>query len=271
MLLCPVCASPLSQEETCAVCSQGHSFDRARQGYFNLLMDFSSKGHGDDAAMLRARRAFLETGCYDVLADRIAALVADLFPQEGILMDAGCGEGYYTKKAAEQIALSGKKAELYAFDIAKDAVKMTAGKLEKKGSFFVASTFHIPVLSESVSLIMSLFSPYSEEEFLRVLKPGGLLVRAVALEDHLYSLKEAVYDNPTKNLGKAKVGEGFSVLREDRICKEVCLDCKEDIENLFAMTPYAHKTSPGDMEKLKNIKKLDTKLDFGIIVMEKKR
>ncbi len=270
MLLCPVCALPLLQEENRAVCSQGHSFDRARQGYFNLLMDSSAKGHGDDASMLRARRAFLEAGYYDILADRIASLVSDLFPREGILMDAGCGEGYYTKKAVEQIALSGKKAELYAFDIAKDAVKMTAGKLEKKGSFFVASAYHIPVFNESISLIMSLFSPYSEEEFLRVLTPGGILIRAVALEDHLYSLKEAVYDNPTKNLGKAKVGEGFSVLREERICAEISLERGQDIENLFAMTPYAHKTSPRDLEKLKGLLRLDTKLEFGVIVMQKK-
>ena len=170
----------------------------------------------------------------------------------------------------EALSSSGKKAELFAFDIAKDAVKMTAGKMNKEGNFFVASTFHIPVMTESISLAMSLFAPYSEEEFLRVLAPGGILLRAVALEDHLFSLKEAVYEKPTRNLGKAKVGEGFEIVKEERVSKNILLTRNEDIKNLFAMTPYAHKTSPRDMEKLEKLSEIETKLEFGIIVMKKK-
>ena len=67
--------------------------------------------------------------------------------------------------------------------------------------------------SESVDLIFSLFAPYSEEEFLRVLKKGGVLIRAVPLTDHLYSLKEAVYEKPTRNVSEAAIGSSFLTFR----------------------------------------------------------
>ncbi len=270
MLICPKCALPLSEGERSAACRAGHSFDRARQGYWNLLMDSAQRGHGDDAAMLRARRVFLERGHYEPLASLLSQTVASLLPHGESLLDSGCGEGYYTQRVMSHLWESGKGAELFAFDIAKDAVKMTASRMGGKGHFFVASTFHIPIETESIAVAMSLFSPYSEAEFLRVLRPGGYLIRAVALEKHLFSLKEAVYESPTLNQGKAKVGEGFAILSEQRLTYPLLLKSQEEIRSLFDMTPYAHKTSPEDRKKLEKLEKLETEADFGLIVMQKR-
>lgn len=271
MLSCPICAKRLMLEEKRAICPEGHSFDRARQGYWNLLLSSSSGGHGDDAEMLRARRTFLEKGYYQSLACAVSESVCRLFPQDGVLLDAGCGEGYYTQKVTERLFRAGKKVRLFAFDISKEAVKMTAGRMKKEGNFFVASTYHIPMESESADMILSLFAPYSEGEFLRVLRPGGFLCRAVPLEDHLYSLKCAVYDAPTRNEGKASVGEGWNRISEERIRGMAHLQTPEEIEALFAMTPYARKTGQKDREKLKKLTSLDTQLDFGILLTQKKK
>ena len=50
---CPVCGKPLSGTST-LTCSQGHSFDRNKHGYINLLLSNSSskKRHGDDQLMV---------------------------------------------------------------------------------------------------------------------------------------------------------------------------------------------------------------------------
>jgi 23S rRNA (guanine745-N1)-methyltransferase len=270
MLLCPICSALLTLEEKVAVCPQGHSFDRARQGYFNLLPNSSSKGHGDDGEMLRARRAFLEKGYYSPLANAICRVANSVFPKGGVMTDAGCGEGYYTKMVRDTLTREGKEPAVFAFDIAKDAVRMTAGKLEKKGVFFVASAFHIPLASESVDLMLSLFAPYSEEEYLRVLRPGGYLLRAVPLENHLYSLKCAVYDHPTRNEAKAEVSAAWEEVLFERIEGEIHLSSSEEILALFGMTPYVHKTGKKDMEKLEKLQSITTQTDFGILLTRKK-
>ena len=55
-------------------CSNRHSFDRARQGYYNLLpvQHKNSRDPGDNQAMVEARRRFLDGGHYAPLARRLA-------------------------------------------------------------------------------------------------------------------------------------------------------------------------------------------------------
>ncbi len=271
MLICPVCSLPLCLDGKTARCEKGHSFDVSKEGYLNLLMDSSARGHGDDKNMLLARRAFLEKGYYEPLRSKLEETAMKLFPTNGTFLDAGCGEGYYTEGVLRRLYESGKNPHGFAFDISKDAVRLCAKRLRDKGNFFVASTFHIPVAEESADLLFSLFAPYSENEFLRILKPGGYLVRAVPLEDHLFSLKEKVYENPTKNLSAAVIGEGFHLSEEVRVKKEIHLSSGEDIFNLFGMTPYAHKTSPRDIKKLSQLQSLDTEMDIGILIYCKRQ
>ena len=269
MLICPVCQNPLTQKEKEAFCEKGHRFDRAKEGYFNLFLSSSGKGHGDDRAMLRARRAFLEKGYYAHLLKALQEEVFSLCGEKSVLVDAGCGEGYYTKGICDDLLERGKETDLYAFDISKEAVKLTAKKMAGKGNFFVASTYKIPMEKESADLVCSFFAPYSEEEFLRVLRPGGYLVRAVPFRDHLFSLKKAVYENPKKNEGEAVIGQGFSLLSERRVAKEIALSSTEDILSLFEMTPYAHKTGREDMAKLQKLSSLSVETEFGILIYQK--
>ncbi|MFC6671418.1 putative RNA methyltransferase [Marinobacterium aestuariivivens] len=65
-LLCPVCREPLAQQARQLRCAGGHSFDQARQGYWNLLLvqRKRSKDPGDNAPMVQARRDFLDQGHY---------------------------------------------------------------------------------------------------------------------------------------------------------------------------------------------------------------
>ena len=62
---CPLCGSPLTQEERGCICPARHSFDRAAAGYVHLLPPnrMHSKAPGDDKAMAAARNRFLSGGC----------------------------------------------------------------------------------------------------------------------------------------------------------------------------------------------------------------
>ena len=61
-LCCPVCGGELVGNERSYCCEKGHSYDVAKQNYVNLLMSnkSSSKRHGDDKLMVKARKDFLE-------------------------------------------------------------------------------------------------------------------------------------------------------------------------------------------------------------------
>ena len=60
MLICPICQAPLSAVENGVGCPANHRFDRARQGYLNLLpvQHKNSRDPGDNQAMVEARRRF---------------------------------------------------------------------------------------------------------------------------------------------------------------------------------------------------------------------
>ena len=95
MFICPKCREKLNiRENGAAVCGQGHSFDRSREGYYNLLLGVGGGTHGDNADMVTARREFLSRGFYQPLADKIACLAAEIMPEPRTVLDAGCGEGY---------------------------------------------------------------------------------------------------------------------------------------------------------------------------------
>lgn len=270
MLICPVCSRPLQLEEKRAFCEAGHSFDRGKEGYFNLLLSSSAGGHGDDKAMLLARRAFLDKGYYGHLLNALKEICLERFGSGCTLVDAGCGEGYYTDSICRALTEKVGSVSFFAFDIAKDAAKMVAKKMRESATVFVSSAYRMPLASGSADGILSLFAPFAREEYLRVLKPGGLLIRAYPLEDHLFELKKAVYDTPLKNEAVSDPGEGWESIEEKRVRKRVEISSNEDITALFGMTPYAHKTSEQDRNKLNGLQKLSVETDFGIAVYRKK-
>jgi 23S rRNA (guanine745-N1)-methyltransferase len=79
MLACPICSAPLNAVDNGVACPAGHRFDRARQGYLNLLpvQHKNSRDPGDNQAMVEARRDFLNAGHYAPVAKRLAELAAD--------------------------------------------------------------------------------------------------------------------------------------------------------------------------------------------------
>ena len=99
-----------------------------------------------------------------------------------------------------------------------------------------------------------------------MLKKGGILICVIALKEHLYSLKTAVYNSPRKNeIGDLNLN-GFDLISKTDIYKEITITSNEDIKTLFKMTPYYYKTSKEDYEKLENLNTLTTETHFGILV-----
>lgn len=266
---CPVCRARLTKTEKTYVCPSYHSYDRAKEGYVHLLpvQQMHAKVPGDSKEMIAARRDFLESGAYALFRDKLAELVCEAVSeiQSPVILDAGCGEGYYLRGVADALKESGKTPECYGFDISKFAVK-AASKRQKDADFAVASIFHIPVADHSADCLLNVFAPMVPEEFSRVMKPGSLFLFAVPAERHLFGLKEILYENPYENEHKETDYPGFEFVKRVPVSGMLHLTDPKQIQNLFAMTPYFWKTPIEGSRAIAAATELTTEIAFDFLV-----
>ncbi len=262
---CPVCGELLTESDKFFKCSENHCFDKARSGYINLLpvKQKHAKLPGDNPKMVRARRDFLNQNYYLHLQKALCETVEKYLPSGGILLDAGCGEGYYTKAIAQI-----KNSFCYGVDISKTAADFAA-RSDKLTHYAVGSVFHLPVSDSCCDMLISVFAPYCGTEFFRVLKPKGFFVMAIPSALHLWELKQAVYDKPYENQVKDYVLENFKFIEKITAKKRIFLDNAKDIQNLFQMTPYAYRTGAAEQERLQNLQNLEVQTAFEILVYQK--
>ncbi len=270
LFICPNCSCALEKKGNSFFCENRHCFDIAKQGYINLLQSnqSSSKHHGDDRLMVKARRDFLEKGFYSELKDRLCDDITHCAEKPSVLIDAGCGEGYYTRAVAESLKRKNALSAAGGIDISKDAVS-AAAKAGGNIQYAVASVYDMPVKSETADIVLNIFAPGAFDEFYRILTPGGLLVVVYPLENHLIELKQAVYDEVYKNDSIPSVPKGFSLISSREIKQVLHLESNEDIVNLFKMTPYYYKTGADDQKKLERISRLDISFEVEIMYCRK--
>ena len=250
MLTCPICVGALENHGNGVRCANGHSFDRARQGYLNLLpvQHKKSLDPGDNAAMVEARRRFLGAGHYAPLADELARRAAERAPARWL--DIGCGEGNYTARLAAALP----QAEGYGLDISREAVKR-ACRLAPQLTWMVASMTRVPLASASCGLIASVFSPIDWNEAVRLLVPGGGILRLGPARDHLLELRQRLYDEvreyeEDKHL--AGLPDSLRLADSGHLQFSITLDQPEQLSDLLAMTPHGWRVNAERRERIIN-------------------
>ncbi len=262
ILRCPNCGQILSREERCYRCAGGHSFDIASQGYVNLLIRHSANP-GDDSDSIASRESFLLKGYYQPLAEQVRKLVGENLREGESFLDAGCGTGYYLS------FLQDLPLDYYATDIAKKAVSKCA-RVNRKAVCFVGNVFHLPFGDGELDGLMSIFTPYSAEEFARIVRPGGSLIAVTPGKEHLYQLKEIAYERPYYNEEPGYQLPAFRLVSQENVRYRIHLNSSEDIANLWRMMPYYHTTSRQGNERLMALKEADTTVDFLVQLFERK-
>ncbi len=268
VLRCPICGSEMS------ICQNGgasmvcggprtHCFDLSSSGYVNLCAPKQSGG-GDSKQAVRARSEFLDMEYYRPVADALCDTVNEYCDKGSVVLDAGCGEGYYSLFPARN------GFSVLGADLSKFAVEAASKRASREGlenTFFTtASVFELPVNDSSVGAIINIFAPCAEPEFSRAMKDDGLLIVAWAGERHLMGLKQAIYNTAHINSERADLPKSMEVLHERRVSYTIDVDSNESIMSLFAMTPYYWRTSQTDGEKLKDLSSLTTEVDIIISV-----
>lgn len=195
-LLCPVCRHPLELRAAAPshrgnlACPSGHSFDAARQGYFNLLVGKGTAFEADTADMVQARSDFLAAGHYRPLAAAVAAAVVPCLPEgRSAVLDAGTGTGHYLRAVLDHAAARNRRhVAAVGLDISKFALRRAA-RLNPEAVNLVCDVWQpLPLADKSLDAITVVFAPRNAAEFARVLRPAGRLVVVTPRSGHLAAI-----------------------------------------------------------------------------------
>ena len=220
--------------------------------------------------MIAARRNFLELGFYDQLIESIQQLISEKlsFATKNIIaFDAGCGEGYYSEKAFNNVP--NLKTEIWGTDISKYAVK-NAAKKYKNNFYFVSSVYNLPIANASTDLILSVFSPVMAEEFKRILSQQGVVLVVSPASNHLREIAELIYDTfrpHSSNLVEKMMPE-FEHHFSKRTTFKIELKNAKAILSLLKMTPYYWSTGIERLENITNKNELSVTCDFNIDIFK---
>ncbi len=279
---CPICKSSLLKKDKCAVCENGHAFDFAKEGYLYLLTPNSknSKNPGDNKEMVVARREFLNGEYYAPLAIEIANVINSTFKTEIVLVDAGVGTGYYLSKiiasracardnitndcAWQNDSTDGDK--YLGADISKFALKV-ASRQNPQAECVVASVYDLPYDDKIADVVTCVFSPYAYQEYARVLKDDGIFIVVSPKENHLFELRQALYEN-VREVESPLTPTHFEIVEEKELQFTFTLE-NNGIANLLTMTPYVYRAPKDKVERLKSVATLNLTAHFLVSVLKK--
>lgn len=267
LLKCPCCGNGMHMRDNSLLCNapKSHCYDRASEGYIHMLPTHSAGG--DSLAAVRSRTAFLDTDAYLPIAKAICELLHKHIRQGSVVVDAGCGEGYYSCR----IAKSG--FSVIGLDLSKSGIRAAAKRAKRETCentlFLVGNLFSMPLLDASADALVNIFAPCVESEFLRILKPEGFLTVVYAGPKHLMGMKRAIYKEVYENEVRADMPAHMTLVDQASVTYTISLSGNESIQNLFAMTPYYWRTGMADREKLLHLDALETEIDIGIDLYQK--
>ena len=233
---CPICQENLTLVESSLKCNNRHSFDLAKFGYVNLAPQIKQSANYYKENF-QNRQQILEAGFYQAILDAVSDLLASSKTTK-IILDIGCGEGFYSRKLQERHP----DKTLYAFDISKDSVQIAANSEPNWAvNWFVGDLARLPIKDASMDILLDIFSPANYGEFRRVLSKDGILIKVIPTENHLKEIRQRVQNQLTnKDYSNQDIKnhfqEHFTILSSQTVSltKPITAD---QLQALLSMTP----------------------------------
>ncbi len=269
--ICPVCRESLWPDKRTLRCPNNHSYDRAREGYFNLLLANRkhSRNPGDDRQMLRNRRTFLEQGFYQPLLQRLCDIAAELAvlprTERFRMLDCGAGEGYYTNGISQVLEQQLTDNPVCGgIDISKEAARLAARRYPQI-HFAVASASQVPVADHSIDLGLRIFAPAFPQEYGRLIRPRGFFLAVTPGPSHLFELRELIYRHPRQHDQEPPQPlPGMRHVRRETLSFPLQLSQPGQAGQLLAMTPYYWQADAATQQQITETGHFETGTDFTI-------
>jgi rRNA (guanine-N1-)-methyltransferase len=201
-----------------------------------------------DKENFQNRQLVLENGFYNHILNALSECLSPLAHPANIL-DIGCGEGYYSRSLQERHP----DHSFYAFDLSKESIQLAAkSDQEWKVKWFVGDLAHLPLLDQSMDLLLDIFSPANYQEFKRVLAPDGRLIKVIPTATHLQEIRQKVKDHLDQvDYSNEQIIQHFS----DHFTIENTIHCQETFEltpalreALLSMTPLLFHVDPAQID-----------------------
>ncbi|MDB4978926.1 MAG: Ribosomal large subunit methyltransferase [Candidatus Peribacteria bacterium] len=266
---------PLAESGTHFYCVRNHHFDKAKEGYANLLLanEKNSKDPGDSASMVQARAQIFSKNFYKKPADALAALCLG-FPMpiaSPVIADSGCGEGYYLHEVRQAFVRQHSEPLCIGIDVSKHAIRLAARRYADS-HYVVASVKKLPFSADSIDILLNIFAPRNFPEFSRTMKNEGYLIIVSPGPRHLEQLKDALALSVEPHVEPVfdTTGTQIHQIRQEHLQDEISLTSAEDVFHLCHMTPFWWKLSQEGRQKVATMNHLTVTLDFVITVFQKK-
>ena len=161
-----------------------------KKGTLHLMKQNANTDY--DATLFHHRYELAQSGFFEPLLEAILPhLSAD---KEKFIVDIGCGEGSHLSWFSKRV-----KVPLCGMDIAKEGIHQASIHFGNQALFFLGDLANLPLADESCGTLLNILTPSNYQEFMRVLAPGGTLVKVIPGNDYLTELRQQLYrSNPEK-------------------------------------------------------------------------
>lgn len=189
----------------------------ARSGYINLLQpqDSRSRQPGDSAAAVAGRRRLHDRGVAEPLFRAIVEMLRA--GREDVVLDAGCGDGYYAGTLARET-----ECDAHGIDISIPAIEAAARRYPKCEWVVANADRFVPYEDRSFSIVLSITARMNAAEFRRVLREDGRLLVAVPGPEDLIELRGAGRDRAARTT--EEFASAFDLIEQRRVTTTSQLD-----------------------------------------------
>ncbi|HWK22422.1 MAG TPA: methyltransferase domain-containing protein [Ureibacillus sp.] len=230
---CPLCKESMHvKEDGHIVCGNQHSFDIAKQGYVNFMIKPSTSMYSK--SLFESRQEIINSGIYNPLQRTITKYIGNKAKK---MLDTGCGEGSHLEKITDMLE---QDIVAVGIDISKEGIQSAAKFYEQK-IWCVGDLANSPYKEQSFDCILNILSPANYEEFSRLLKPNGKVIKVVPQSDYLKEIRKQAFANSEKESYSneqtvMRFKEHFTNVKQERITYTMPLS-EELVPKLLEMTP----------------------------------
>ena len=188
---CPYCHEAMVfAENHSVVCEKEHRFNISKKGTLHLMKQNANTDY--DATLFQHRYELAQSGFFEPLLEAILPYLSA--GEEKFIVDIGCGEGSHLSWLSKRV-----KAPLCGMDIAREGIHQASVHFGNQALFFLGDLANLPFADESCGTLLNILTPSNYQEFMRVLAPGGSLIKVIPGNDYLAELRQQLYrSNPEK-------------------------------------------------------------------------
>lgn len=260
LMRCPHChASFESVELNQLTCQNNHSFNIAKKGTVYFLLNAKKDQYTKE--LFTSRQRIADIGFWNPILDEISSKIS---LDDQTILDIGCGNGSHLSKIKE----NHPQLTSIGFDISKSGIEMAA--THYTNSFWcVADLANMPFADSTFDVLLNIFTSSNYQEFNRLLKTGGQVIKVVPNSNYLKELRE--FSNQKEYSNEQVVNHFYDEFPD---AENIPLTYQVEIPNshisdFVKMTPLGWNIPKDRLVSLTNSKHLTITVDINILIGKK--